>query len=228
MYSGSQPLSDLSDTSSAETYGFVNETDILASLADSLDFSILLLDGQGRLIFSNIDSKNSEPLPTGLAWSVNGRIEFVDRHLYAMFQSQFGRHQSTCRTQGKPSSAASARIEIDNRFYEFRRVTPRKRSFVPDGTLCLLSVSQDTGWRASIEHELKCYYKLTVAELQVCRHLYNCEPTKAIANKRCTSAHTVKSQLQSVLRKTDSRNRTELTVRLHRLSVNLLRSGVNC
>ncbi len=66
---------------------------------------------------------------------------------------------------------------------------------------------------------MEALYSLTASEASVCRYLVEGFSNPEIAEKRNVSPETVKSQVQSALRKTGTANRSEL-IRLA-LSINL-------
>ena len=85
------------------------------------------------------------------------------------------------------------------------------RGFVAaNGSSFALVVTSELGWPDRLDAMLKSAFGLSNAEVLVLRGLVECQTAKAIAEARNRSLDTIRSQIQSILTKTETHSQTEL------------------
>ena len=190
-----------------------------------LNVLIFLFDKKGELVYHN----NQNPhlcLPDGMKWAGPNQLWFRNKKLKSSFQKillglSSTYHQENCEKLTATTCVNETVVYEDNVF-EFSSITDSLNTNVITPQLCLLTVFNTNIWNSNIEHYVKRIYKLTEAETNICGYLFNSTPTKTIAKERNTSVETVKSQLRSILQKTNARNRYELAIWLHQFSIRLI------
>ncbi|MGL4489722.1 MAG: LuxR C-terminal-related transcriptional regulator, partial [Rhizobiaceae bacterium] len=80
----------------------------------------------------------------------------------------------------------------------------------PTGETVALVRTSELGWPDSLTQLLKEAFKLTLAEVEIVRHLVEGKSLKEISAERDRSFDTVRAQVKSVLSKTETRSQTEL------------------
>ena len=79
-----------------------------------------------------------------------------------------------------------------------------------EGERFALLVTSELGWPENLDKALKSGFNLTNAEVLVLRGLVECQTPKSIAEARNRSLDTIRSQIQSILTKTETHSQTEL------------------
>ncbi|MEW8047655.1 MAG: helix-turn-helix transcriptional regulator [Candidatus Thiodiazotropha sp.] len=195
------------------------------AVLDALDhfhIGVMIISDSGTVIINNIAAKKILEQKDGLVIDLEGRLRATEYNQQQLLQLSLCRVIETSRSNGT-SSGEFINIERRSKRDAFLLdVVPIRdcdsqigRGFHGAIVFCV----DPTETRLISTLGIQNIYGLTKAESEVCRLLVNGLTYTQMAEKRNVSPETIKSQVQSALKKTRSVNRSEL-IRLA-LSINI-------
>lgn len=151
------------------------------------------------------------------------RIEGVNNTAHAIFGLSKGDKLSTLPLEDfdfKALSNAIAETVRDAatpaRLFRFRSVANDRiivfqlRPWTLAGKNMAIVATSEVGWPAQLDNTLKAAFQLSQTEVEVVRALVECQSLRTISELRGRSIETVRSQMRSILGKTETHSQSEL------------------
>jgi len=207
---------------------------LLQNIFGKLAFTLVVLDRQAKIVYSNRTDISRLFLPADMTVSNRHTMVFHTTQLAKVFRSQFliesvsshpqsmTKNQAMTKNQDKPLRIAALESGFTVEFSPFNENCTIRSSY---HHLCLMAIYDNSSWSEELGRAVQQKYQLTPAEVLVCRGIIELQSTKAIARSRNTSVETVKSQLRSVFGKTGVDNRAQLVRRLRQAALIMLSDG---
>lgn len=150
-------------------------------------------------------------------------VEAVNATARTIFELSEGRRLSDLPLDeydlGELSTAISLAVREPNtatRLFRFR-CTTRERIIVFQIRPCHLAgrdlavvATSEVGWPSELDNTLQAAFQLSETEVEVVRALVECQSLRAIAERRGRSVETVRSQVRSIMSKTETHSQSEL------------------
>jgi len=182
------------------------QNEVVLSLLDRLPIALVLVDGQSKIIETNALADELLAEDSGL-YNSSGTLETAHQN-----QSKLQKAVHIMSKHG-PSTARGQVLSlsqdaVSNNLMLF--LAPLKQHDINQGATVAVFVSQRKSQPLSLPKELSEVYGLTEKELQVTGQLVRGLSIKEISDESSVSPHTIRSQVKSILRKTDTSRQAEL------------------
>lgn len=182
------------------------QNEVVLSLLDRLPIALILVDGQSKIIETNALADELFSSDSGL-FNSSGLLETAHQnqsklHKAIDVMSKHGPETARGQTLSLSHDASSNNLMLF--------LAPIKRHEINQGATVAVFVSQRKSLPLSLPAELSELYGLTEKELQITGQLVRGLCIKDISEESSVSLHTVRSQVKSILRKTDTSRQAEL------------------
>lgn len=173
--------------------------------------SVLLLDGQGRLLLA--DPGGLRALEEGRILRLNHRmrVSFTDEDLKQALALKLRPALQPTPFRGRADGAEITLCPLDPQTAQSLRLPPGPQNRLP---ALVVVIRLHQGRSAP---DLATRLGLTAAEADLAMHVAEGKTPAEVAQARNTSLHTVRNQLKSVLAKTGCRRQTELALLVHQV-----------
>ena len=179
---------------------------IVLSLLDRMPIALILVDSQAKVVETN--TLADELILSEIGISINSKIFDVGNNNNARFLdvvSQMSKHDSSI-TQGQSLSITFPEAKNDMMFF----IAPLRQQDSQKNASVAVFISQRKSLPVSLPKDFSETYNLTNKELEITQLLIRGLSVKEISEEKSVSTHTVRSQVKSVMHKTNTSRQAEL------------------